>query len=536
MSYNSIFNNNENISGLYIGDLEAEKVYVGDTLVYENSPTPIPNYLQFTAVNGAATISMTGNATPNVSYSFNGTNWTTWDYSNLTIPSGSTVYMKGNNPNGFNQSSNSRSSFTMSGTIEANGNVMSLLYEDNFEGQLTIPSSYCFYALFRDCTSLTSVPELPATTLTESCYESMFYRCSGLTAPPQLPATTITNYCYTSMFVGCTSLTSAPELLATTLANGCYNQMFSGCTSLTTAPVLPSTTLVNFCYSEMFRGCTSLNYIKAMFTTTPSTTYTFNWVRDVAASGTFVKNSAAQWDVSGNSGVPSGWTIEYYPPIQSYKARLTLTGGTTVDIPTNGSSTLTQGELRAYSATCVAAEITTAVTSIGEYAFSFHTNLTSATIPNTVTSIGNNAFAECRSSTSIAIPDSVISIGMYAFWGCSGLTNITIPNSVTSIGEYAFGYCASITSLTIPSNVEEIGGGVIIGSGVQELILYTTSFEGYPCNLTNDDNSFPTIIDGNSGSEIFVDWCSDCGDPCDEGSECYDPSQCEGGDEEPSEE
>ena len=46
-----------------------------------------------------------------------------------------------------------------------------------------------------------------------------------------------------------------------------------------------------------------------MFTTTPSTTYTSNWVNKVASSGTFVKNSAAQWNVSGLNGIPSGWTV-----------------------------------------------------------------------------------------------------------------------------------------------------------------------------------------------------------------------------------
>ena len=36
------------------------------------------------------------------------------------------------------------------------------------------------------------------------------------------------------MFSGCTSLTSAPELPATTLARYCYGNMFSGCTKLNT--------------------------------------------------------------------------------------------------------------------------------------------------------------------------------------------------------------------------------------------------------------------------------------------------------------
>lgn len=47
-----------------------------------------------------------------------------------------------------------------------------------------------------------------------------------------------------------------------------------------------------------------------MFTITPSSTYTNNWLLGVATNGTFVKNSQATWDVSGASGIPTGWTVE----------------------------------------------------------------------------------------------------------------------------------------------------------------------------------------------------------------------------------
>ncbi|MBR2715782.1 MAG: leucine-rich repeat protein [Ruminococcus sp.] len=101
--------------------------------------------------------------------------------------------------------------------------------------------------------------------------------------------------------------------------------------------------------------------------------------------------------------------------------------------------------------------IPSSVTSIGDYAFRDCTNLTSITIPDSVTSIGDYAFFYCDSLTSITIPDSVTSIGDFAFSGCYSLTSITIPNSVTSIGWYAFNSCYSLKSITIPDSVTSIG-------------------------------------------------------------------------------
>ena len=89
------------------------------------------------------------------------------------------------------------------------------------------------------------------------------------------------------------------------------------------------------------------------------------------------------------------------------------------------------------------------VTSIGSYAFSDCTGLTSITIPDSVTSIGGSAFEDCTGLTSVTIPDSVTSIGNWAFSGCAGLKSITIPDSVTSIGSSAFSGCTGLTNVHI---------------------------------------------------------------------------------------
>ena len=277
--------------------------------VHYNPKTWADEYLTFVALENS-TFQLATNA---VNYSLdNGKTWTELaaNTSSPTVTTGNKIMWKGElTPN----SSYGIGIFSSSGRFNVEGNAMSLLYGDNFKGQTDlVGKNNAFYRLFDGNTNVINAKNLslPATTLAKSCYRIMFQRCSGLITAPALPATTLADYCYYNMFSVCTSLETTPELQATTLNQYCYYGMFNGCTGLTTAPELPAITLASNCYAVIFSGCTNLNYIKAMFTTTPGTSYTRNWVSGVAATGTFVKNSAAQWDVSGVNGIPNGWTVE----------------------------------------------------------------------------------------------------------------------------------------------------------------------------------------------------------------------------------
>ena len=174
----------------------------------------------------------------------------------------------------------------------------------------TISADGCYNHMFDGCTNLTTAPKLPATTLVNNCYYAMFKGCTNLTTAPELPATTLAKYCYNSMFQSCTSLVTAPELPATTLTDGCYQAMFAGCASLVNAPELPATTLANYCYENMFSGCTNLNSITCLATDISATNCTVNWIRDVAASGTFVKAASMSSWTTGYNGIPDGWTVQ----------------------------------------------------------------------------------------------------------------------------------------------------------------------------------------------------------------------------------
>ena len=178
------------------------------------------------------------------------------------------------------------------------------------ELKATTLAKCCYETMFCGCTSLTTVPSLPAETLADWCYAFMFYGCTTLTTAPELKATTLAKCCCTNMFAACTSLATAPELKATTLAESCYNSMFSRCTSLTTAPELPAETLADYCYAYMFEECTSLNYVKCLATNVSSTNFTSSWLYGVSTTGKFVKAmNMTSWE-RGNSGIPSGWTVE----------------------------------------------------------------------------------------------------------------------------------------------------------------------------------------------------------------------------------
>ena len=97
------------------------------------------------------------------------------------------------------------------------------------------------------------------------------------------------------------------------------------------------------------------------------------------------------------------------------------------------------------------------VTTIGQGAFYWNSNLESIILPNSVTSIGRNAFPGCTSLKSITIPESVTEIGEMAFQQCKSLKSIAIPDGVTKINNQTFQECSSLDSVSLGYGVTEIG-------------------------------------------------------------------------------
>ena len=285
--------------------------YAGESVVPSTPTDYSKQYLTFVAIeDGTFSLRRSSLLEGLFEYSIdNGSTWSTLDMnsSTPTILAGNKILWKGR--------SNiivGIGTFSSTGRFNVEGNIMSLLYRDDFESATSLPDEEAFEELFCGNTNLVSAENLvlPATTLKEKCYYEMFRGCTSLIKAPKLPATHLESSCYFAMFKGCTSLLTAPELPAKSLSNYCYMQMFEGCTSLIKAPILPALNMYYRCYYNMFKGCTSLSYVKCLATNISTSECTSDWLDGVSSSGTFVKASSMNNDWSrGASGIPNGWTV-----------------------------------------------------------------------------------------------------------------------------------------------------------------------------------------------------------------------------------
>lgn len=238
----------------------------------------IKNYMRFVAIEDSqinlTSVKMaTGEVDTSVDlkHSKDGVTWTQYDFNPIPLDAGETLYLKGNNENGFttaNSSTNEGRICTFfdikhdgstTGKFECHGNIMSLLYGDDFENKFNIPNINCFYNLFV-----------------------------------------------------LTPITTAPELPATTLTGGCYSEMFAGCEFLTESPVLPASKLPDACYNFMFKRCVNLSKITMLATDISGLYCLTEWVDETYTDGTFVKHPDMDSLPTGVDGIPEGWTVIDY--------------------------------------------------------------------------------------------------------------------------------------------------------------------------------------------------------------------------------
>ena len=298
------------------------KGYLGNRLVSTNglldntalvSPFEIPvDWLKFTATTNSSFGLNTLSSNQTIEYSLDdGLTWASLTTNNdVTLNSGEYAYLRGKltDHNYMYDYTN----FKMSGEIDCSGNIM-YLYDYDSPGA-DVEYDYAFYSLFKNCTALYSVPDLPALHLIgEVCYGSMFEGCDSISLPPRIEARTLSIECCESMFYGCSFLSIPPVLHATELAEYCYDRMFYGCEYLQYGPDLNAIELKTSCYSEMFVNCYSMESLVCLAIQHSTSNSTYNWMlnagRDIAYEKFFTRNMQSYWSRDA-SGVPTNnWTI-----------------------------------------------------------------------------------------------------------------------------------------------------------------------------------------------------------------------------------
>jgi hypothetical protein len=219
-----------------------------------------------------------------IEYSLNDGTWTSITASSSTtinVIAGDTMRLRGTNSTYAKDKSNYSGFEGGTATFDVEGNVMSLVYGDNFINQYTLSSNYTFCSMFKLSNVISA--------------ENLI-----------LPATALSQYAYRAMFSNAYSLNVAPALPATTLNTGVYYYMFENC-AFSTAPELLAPTLANSCYFSMFIGCSNLNYVKCLSTNISATNCTQNWLKTTASQGTFVQADGTSWS-RGVNGIPTNWT------------------------------------------------------------------------------------------------------------------------------------------------------------------------------------------------------------------------------------
>ena len=274
-----------------------------------------------------------------------------------------------------------------------------------FLNEVKIPNSVTAIgkSAFSDCSGLTNIT-IPNSVTSIGNY--VFNGCSGLTSVTIPESVTSIDY---SAFSGCSGLTSVtiPESVTSI---GVY--AFRDCSGLTSITIGNSVTSIGF---SAFEGCSGLTSVTIPDSVTSIDGFAFRYCSGL--ENIYITDIAAWCNISGISNLMA---------YSSSNKKLYLNNElvTELVIPDN-------------------------VPSIGDYAFSDCSGLTSVTIPDSVTAIGKSAFRYCSGLTSITIPDSVTAIGYSAFSGCSKLTSITLPfagDSRNSVYGNPFGYIFGTSS------------------------------------------------------------------------------------------
>lgn len=288
------------------------RAYVGDDIVvdYEETSPPIDYSQEYFTIETLESdtnvyfVMSTTQYVTSIAYSFNKTSWTSIPLSTgthtINVQSPSKMYVRCVS-NKWHSSASSRRYIYCNKQYNVSGNIMSLLYGDDFADKYSITTGAAFSGLF----CINGPDDNDSVT-----YNSWLVNASNLV----MPATSISTDAYSWMFKGCKNMVYGPKEIAFDgyLPTGAFWRSFYNCQSLLESPILRFVgTSGQVCVYNCFYGCSSLQKITSLLTSYSSSSFS-DWVYGVSSTGTFYKAPSMSGWSRGTSGIPSNWTVVDY--------------------------------------------------------------------------------------------------------------------------------------------------------------------------------------------------------------------------------
>ncbi|MCQ2113622.1 MAG: leucine-rich repeat domain-containing protein [Bacteroidaceae bacterium] len=450
-----------------------------------------PDYFCITNLSesaGTVTFNQNGSATwekvPKLEYSLDGTNWGSHENpqnveygtqidlsatSNLYIRAGQDGTAGTNDHISENYSIVSSSaryiSISSTNDVSASGNIMSLLYGEDFDGKFELTAKHTFAGLFAGSSTTKN------TTLKD---------------------------------------VSKLKLPATTLSNGCYFDMFNYCSNITSSPYLPATELITDCYYSMFANCSKLSKVEVAFKEwSDATKY---WMNSVSSSGEFIcPEGLADPPSRGGNTVPNTWRITKKSSGPQYLC-LTAKEDGAITLTKTGEFTITPAlEYSKDGTEWTNVTFGSAITVANEELLYIRAGQDGTAGTNStfnealdkyisISSTGDIAASGCIMSLfngDEAVFEDITEVPAFAFCnlfaGCTTLSNISkLRMSVTTLAEHCFNGMFSNTGIaTIPAT----------------LLPATTLAEGCYEDMFRDCESLTTVPTGLLPATTLQSYC-----------------------------
>lgn len=182
-------------------------------------PNDLDTALEFASANPFS-ISAAKNWDGKLEYT-NGSGWKTWDGNEITSGENGNnycIYLRGTGNSKITGTPSSSAKWSLIGVnIACNGDIDFLLdYATVKNGNHPAMANYCYRSMFQGCTSLTSAPSLPATTLANSCYRSMFSGCKKIKLSATASGTYTKAYRIPKSGTGTTGSSALSDMFANT--------------------------------------------------------------------------------------------------------------------------------------------------------------------------------------------------------------------------------------------------------------------------------------------------------------------------------